>query len=485
MTDASSARCPATLERVLGLAVVLVGIGIGAQKLGDNSFLTHLATGRLMLEDGIVREDVFTWTSGGESVVVQSWLASLIYGVVDEIAGFHGLRLLMAITAGVLAGLAWVLTERNSSLVMRSAVMIPTLWIGLRAWTERPLLIALVLLAVMLVVAEGRGNPRSLVVAGALWISVHGSWPLGLVVLGARWFGGRVDRAVAGESVVADWRDRDAESAIWLGVGVLLAGVANPYGPKLLFFPLDLLGRQDTLRHIAEWQASSFESTWTRAFLLLIVVAVIAARRAGWQRIVPALVMIVLALLSARNIPVAALVMLPLIAYGLPQPRPSDRTYTSSAVHLAATALGALVAVLPIVAVRGHHVDMKRYPIDAVTAMEDLDLSPAAVPVIHQDFVGNYLDIRYGDAGAAWIDDRFELHDAELVDGYLALLNGEPSWTDVLDRYDPTAILWPRERVLVELALGTGEWRVAWQDDDWTVLCALDVPVAPFWMDRF
>jgi hypothetical protein len=243
-----------------------------------------------------------------------------------------------------------------------------------------------------------------------------------------------------------------------------------------LVFPLDLLGRQDTLRHIAEWQASGCESTWTRAFLLLVVVAIVAARRASWQRIVPALVMIVMALLSARNIPVAAIVMLPLLADGLPSPRPQDRGYTTSAVHLASLALLSLILIVPLVAIRGPHVDMKRYPIDAVNAMEDMGVSPGDVPVVHQDFVGNYLDIRYAEAGASWIDDRFELHDAELVDDYLALLNGSPSWDNVLDKYAPTAILWPSDRVLVELAVGTREWTVAWEDDDWTVLCSVSAP---------
>ena len=232
MTDVTTARRPATLERVLGLSVVLVGVGIGAQKLGDNSFLTHLATGRQMLDHGFVREDAFTWTSGGELVVVQSWLASLLYGIVDELGGFHGLRLLMAVSTGALAGLFWLPTDRNSSVLIRAEVMVPPLWVGLHAWTERPLLIAYVLLALMLVIAEGRGDPRWLVVVGFLWISVHGSRPLGLMILGARWFRSRIDRAAGGDPVTAEWRDRDADAAIWLSVGVLLAGIVNPYGPR-------------------------------------------------------------------------------------------------------------------------------------------------------------------------------------------------------------------------------------------------------------
>ena len=81
----------------------------------------------------------------------------------------------------------------------------------------------------------------------------------------------------------------------------------------------------------------------------------------------------------------------------------------------------------------------------------------------------NFLDLRFGPVGATWIDDRFELHDADLVEDYLALLHAEPEWRDVIDRHDPAAVLWERDRVLVEL-LTTDGWSVAWSDDDWVVL---------------
>ena len=88
-------------------------MSIGGRRLGDNSFLTHLATGRETLDNGFVREDVFTWTSAGEPVVVQSWLASTAYAIVDEVGGLSAIRALMAVTAGALAVLCWILTQRS------------------------------------------------------------------------------------------------------------------------------------------------------------------------------------------------------------------------------------------------------------------------------------------------------------------------------------------------------------------------------------
>ncbi|MEM9467528.1 MAG: hypothetical protein AAGA90_19290 [Actinomycetota bacterium] len=463
-----TARPAPALSTVFALAAALVGVGIGAQRLGDNSFLTHLATGRVMLDDGIVREDVFTWTSAGESLTVQSWAASLLFGVVDEIAGFHGLRILMAILAGVLGFLVWQSGRRADSLLTRTAIMVPVFVIGVETWSERPLLVAFVAFTATLVLVERGADHRFLVPIGFVWISVHGSWPLGLVLLGARWIGsmidGRTDGAPAGEAT------RQLRAMIWLGTGMVVGGIVNPYGPRLLFFPLELLGRQEVLQHVAEWKASGFQSTWTRLFLVMVAAAVFAARRAPYVLVVPSVVFVVAALLSARNIPLASMVLVPMLAAGLPAIRGLDGRRRSDANRLAVLGLGVLLVALPLIAVRGPHVELDRYPVDAVNAMEDeLDLSPTQHRVVHQDFVGNYLDLRYGAAGASWIDDRFELHDLELVEDYLALLNGTPEWRAALARHDPDAILWPADRVLVELALADG-WETAWSDDDWVVL---------------
>ena len=455
----------ATLASVVGLGMVLIGVGIGSQRLADNSFLTHLATGREMLDTGIVRHDVFTWTSGGEPIVVQSWLASLVYAVIDDLAGFQGLRMLMAALAGVVAGLAWLLTERAGSLTNRAMIMVPTLLVGVQAWSERPLLFAFALLALTLVIAEGRGNSRWLVLIGMVWVNVHGSWPLGLVLLAARWAGGRLEHRPSG---------RDKESITWLCLGVMIGGVVNPYGPALLLFPFELLGKRDTLTFVAEWQASTFDSLWTRAFLVLVAGLLIAARQAGWRLLVPAVVFVVAAFLSARNIPVAAIVMLPALAAGLPAVRGFDAKRMSSAIDLGAKILILLVVAVPMVAARGPHVDVDRYPVAAVDAMEELGLGPHTVRVIHQDFVGNYLDLRYGSARATWIDDRFELHERQLMLDYVELLDGGPGWQEVLRRHAPDALLWESDRALVELATSVDGWAEVWSDDDWSVLCRPD-----------
>jgi hypothetical protein len=452
---------------LVGLAMAVIGMGFGASRIADNSFLTHLATGREMLDNGVVRNDVFTWTSQGESIVVQSWLASLLYGVVDELAGFHGLRLLTALLGAVLGAMAWRMTKSQPSIVTRVAVMVPTLAIGYLNWGERPLLIAFVFFASMILIAEGDGRPRWLFVIGALWINVHGSWPLGIVYLVARIAGGFGDR---------ENTRRERDSLKYLGVGMLLGGIFNPYGPAMLFFPLDLLGRQEVLSHVVEWQSPSFNSTWTRAFLLMVLGAFAALmQNPKWRHALPTMIFVAAALVGRRNIAVASLVMLPVLAAGLPAIGRLAAARTSEAIRMATFAFAAMLVIIPLTAVSGPHIDVDRFPEDAVTAMElKLGLAPGETRIIHQDFVGNYLDVRYGASGAgvSWIDDRFELHDISLVNDYMALLDAGPAWPEILDRYDAEAILWPSDAALVSLARDIGGWDEVWSDEDWTVLRA-------------
>jgi hypothetical protein len=448
-----------------GLAVVLIGLGLGASRISDNSFLTHLAMGREMLESGIVRSDAFTWTANGESIVAQSWLASLVYATVDNIAGFHGIRLLTAVLAATLAGIAWRLTRTNLSVITRLAIIAPLLAIGRLNWTERPLLVAFAFFALLMMVVEGDGKPRWLLVVGALWVNVHGSWPLGVVYLVARILGGVGDRGAI---------RREVATLRHLGAGILIGGIVNPYGPAMLLFPLRLLGRQEVLSNVVEWQSPSFDSMWTRAFLLMVLASVAALmRHPRWRDALPLMVFVAAGLIARRNIAVAGLVMLPVLARGLPAVGRLYADRTSDAIRLGCLALAGLLLVIPLAAMRGPDVDMERYPVAALNAMEsELELVPGQVRMIHPDYVGNYLDLRYGPVGATWIDDRFELHDPSLVADYLVLLDGSAGWADALGRYDAEVILWPRGAPLVELAGSVGGWTTVWSDEEWVVLCA-------------
>ncbi len=451
------------LGHLIGLLIAGIGFLIGSRRLSDNSFLTHLATGREMIAHGFVHSDVFTWTAEGHHVVVQSWLASAALGLVDKIAGGTGIRLVIALTAAALAGLSWSLTQRSPSVSTRVLVMLPVLVIGAEMWTERPLLLALVLFGLTLLVTEGERSVAGLSIVGFIWVGVHGSWPLGLVLLAARAAGARLDNTSS---------EREVRAFGWLLAGVLVGGTVNPYGPRLLIFPVELLGRRETLSRVTEWGSPSFDATYTKAFLLLLVMMVVSAtRRSNWRSLLPAMVLVLASLMSLRNIPIATLSLLPVLAMGLPPLGDISAADTSKAIRRLGGVLAISLVALPLVTLRGSSFDLSTYPTAAVSAMEDAGISPADEHAIHPDSVGNYIEFRYGPTRAAWIDDRYELHSDSLMSDYFTLVDADTEWRQVLDNTEAGTFIWFTGDPIVQLVRDVAGWKEFWSDDEWTVLC--------------
>jgi hypothetical protein len=203
-----------TTSQAVGVFVVAVGMVAGGRQLFDNSFLTHLATGRLIWDGpGFPHEDPYTFTAVGESWAVQSWFASVIYGGFEKLGGLEAVRVQFAVTGGILAGLCWLLTRPAGDVLRRTVAIFPLLTVAVFGWSHRPYMIGLICLALVLLAADRRFDPRWLVPVGWLWLNTHGGWPLGIGALVLLWIGRRLD----GEDGTTERR-----ALGWLLVGVLV-----------------------------------------------------------------------------------------------------------------------------------------------------------------------------------------------------------------------------------------------------------------------
>ena len=436
------------------------GLWIGLQPLSDNSFLTHLATGRLILDEGIPREDPFTFTAPGVDWVVQSWLMSTVYGVVDEWWGGHGLLLLNATLTTLLAALVWRLSRPADGVIARLGVAALAVAIGTAAWSERPLLVGLLLTGVVILAAQGSLDPRWLLPAMWIWVNAHGSFPLGLALLATLALGRRLDR---------ERPDVELRALLWAVAGTAL-GAVGPLGIEVLLFPLELLSRQDVLRNISEWQAPDFTEGAQRLFLLELVVAVVVlARRPSFRVALPLAVFGAAALLAARNIGVASLVLLPGLAAGLQGLGTIEGDRRAPIFSLAAAAVAILGLFMVVDAGEEPAFALAPYPRAALAWMDGEGLLDDRVRTAAPDFVGNYLEATLGSTGLVFIDDRYDMFPEELTDDYLALLRARPDWDDVLVRRDVRTLVWEHSAPLAAAVRADDDWRVAWGDGRWIV----------------
>jgi hypothetical protein len=463
-----------TIAGVVGGAFVVWGWSIGLGRLSDNSFFTHLATGRLILDGSFPRSDPYSFTAPGEPWVVQSWLASALYAVVDRLGGGDGLRVLTGLLGALLALAAWRLTRPATTLIPRVAVTALVLAVGSTAWSPRPLLFGLAFLALSLLVVQERWPPWILLPAFWAWANTHGSFPLGLLALGALGLGSWLDARRGGGRPVswAGVRAMPEVRALAWAAGGTAAGVIGPLGLQALVFPVRLLQRQDLLREVVEWQSPDFGGAWARLFLLQVVLAVVAlVRRPSWRAAVPFVVFTAAALLAARNIAVASLVLVPGTARGLADLGTITGAARSSIARVGAAAVVAVAGLVTVVRLGEPAYDLRSYPVDALAWLDQQGGLDGETRVATQETVGNYRELLDRADGQVFVDDRIDMYPEPVIRDFLTLLRGRPGWQDVLDDREVDAVLWSRDEPLAQLLAEDPTWRAAYTDGTWAVWC--------------
>ncbi|MDP1819658.1 MAG: hypothetical protein Q8K58_07150 [Acidimicrobiales bacterium] len=461
-----------SLGSAAGVALAVLALRIGLGRLNDNSFFTHLATGRLILDAGDVpTADPYSFTAPGADWVVQSWLASVAYGAVEDLAGGAGLRALMAALTVAVFAVVWRLSRPAQGLLVRLAI--GALVLGVAAggyWAERPLLFGLLALGLTVLAAEDGLGPRWLLPVGSLWVNTHGSFPLGIVYLVVVIVGRRLD----GEAPAIEVR-----ALAWLAGGVA-AGAIGPLGPRILLFPLELLQRQDLLSHVVEWQAPPFRSVGDRLFLLQVMVALLAlVRRPRYRDGLVVAVFLAAALLGSRNVAVASLVFVPVLARAWPEVgslRSDDRSPASRIVGVAAAALfvGLLAGQLG-----GRHFELSGYPVASLDYLEDRRVDLTDVRLGAPERVGNLLELRDGPRAEVFYDDRFDMYPEDVSDDVVRLLAGRPGSLEVLDRFDLDLVLWPRNASVATILDASPAWRVLRREPDWLLFCREGAALGP------
>ena len=433
--------------------------------MGDNSALTHLATGRLILEDGIPRHDPFSFTAPGHPWTVASWLVSIGMAAAERLAGGNGIQLAHALLTLCLGALAWRLTRPAGVLAGRIIAVAVVLLLGSSAWPERPLLVALVLFAVVIATVESEGSVSPWLVAPVMWVwvNVHGSFPLCLLYLVVRLIGRKLDGAAPG-------RLPALTGAAVLGA---LAGALNPLGPRLLVFPLELLGRHDVLKRVEEWRSPDFSSPESLLLLAAVMVSLfMAGRRGSFEDGIPVLLFGVAACLAIRNLAYASLVVTPALARGLQGLGSIRGEQRSRVTGVAGAVVMAFAVVVTTVYLQGPAYELDRYPVRQLDWMEARGLLGERIAT--QDFVGNFLTARGGPKAKVFFDDRFDMYPLPVIQDSLVLLDGREGWQRPLRARHVDVVLWRRGQPLAGLLALDPGWRVVRRDKTWIIAVRVD-----------
>jgi hypothetical protein len=479
-----------TLDHVyIVAALVMLALRPLMTVVRPNDFWWHMAMARETLAHGAIpAADMFSFTRAGELFFNQAWLAQLLmYGLFS--AG--GLPLVLIVQALVIAlayGLLLRLCVIRSGRLRLSValLLLAAMPLSFDNWTVRPQSYVFPIFAVFLTVLTehriGRASrlwllPPLMVV----WVNMHGSFALGLALIGIS-FGGEWLRSLRASIAARPLPGWQRPYLIW-GAATALATLVNPAGPGALRYVSNLIGSNQVTQLVTEWAPPDIRDLSGAIFFLFVMVCgtvlIYAKRKPELTDMLLFGAFLWLALGATRNIVWFGFVATPLLAMQaatlLPPPR-ERRFQGSPAVN------GALVGVLALLLLLGLpwvkpalalppeiggllHEDT---PVAATERLRELPERPERL--FHAMSYGSYL-IWAAPEQKVFIDPRIELYPFEQWLDYIALSAGRDAGELAAKyRIDGFLLSKTEQRRLIERLRGDAAWAMAYEDDQTVLL---------------
>ena len=403
--------CARILVRLPGWfwAAVIVGVLVvlqGNNLLLDTDTFWQIKVGEWILaQHAVPHVDIYSWTRAGAPWTSSSWLSQVLFAAAYQLAGWPGVVAVSALAIAAAFALVVRLLSSRISVAASGVVAMVAFALAQHHLLARPHVLAMPIMvawvAGLIAAADRRAAPSPwLLPLLALWANLHGSFLLGLVLVGpigldALWN--------------AQARQRKMLALKWalFGMGALIACCATPYGWDTLFAARKILELGGVLAVISEWAPVSFEQV--SAFEICLLLAIAAVLYLGVTlpptRILLALALLHMALSHDRHIEVFAL-LLPLVLltpladrFGCPRnAAPASRRAATIAAVVAAMLLIVGVAALRPIRLAA---DERYQP--AIAALRAQNVTR----VFNEDMLGGYMIWK---GMAPFIDGRSELY---------------------------------------------------------------------------
>jgi hypothetical protein len=469
--------------------------------LSDSDTGWHIRTGEWILRNHQVpTRDLFSFTKNGQTWFAWEWLSDLAMGWLHS---YGGLPAVIFASFVVLCATSLALYRTTVAESGQRLVSFLLTWLAMGAatvhWLARPHLITPLMAGLFcgqLNRVERGFNRWLLVVLPALtvfWVNLHGGFFVGIVLVLT------YGVAAAGEQVLhigrRDGWGRAGAYALTAG-SCVLASLVNPYGYHLHMHVIEYLGSPFYLQYISEFRPVDFHWQSASYFETLLILAVAAALwHLGKGRLVHVLLPLAwthLALLSARNVPVFAVVTLPSIAIAIGEWTGfAEHRWQANRLGDAARAVAevendlagiagrirvrmALVPALGMI-VMGFQLahpgrisrlraefDPTQFPVEAASFIEHD--TGSAMKLFCSWQWGGYLIYRLWPSIKVFNDGRTDFYGPALVKEGLRAWQVAPDWSNILARYRVNTVLLPVDSALAGLLRERRDWKLVYED---------------------
>jgi hypothetical protein len=510
----------------VALFCLLIFTNLSSRLLGDAGIGWHIRTGQLILSThSIPQVDPFSSSLPGHAWFAWEWLFDLFVGWLDAAAGLNGVVVLAALVIALTFSLAfrWLVSHGTNILVALILVLLAACS-SMIHFFARPHIFSWLLTVLWFWILDSSESSDSAVntaLSGApeakvdskliwllpvtmlLWVSLHGGFLIGFVLLAIYWIGAAWRWLKPAQSSFDDTLSKlrvgqHLKTLTLVGVLSSAATFANPYGPNLHIHIYRYLSNHFLMDHIDEFQSPNFHLIAQECFaglLLLTLLALAAsarrARRIGVSQGLIILFAVYSGLYASRNIPVSSLLLILVVAPALSGfagqvadsqgQAPSRitkyaqffRRMHSIELNLRGHAWPTVVLMLSgWILIHGGNLgptklidarfDAKRFPVAGVDFINNRNI---AGPIFTPDSWGGYVIYRLYPRSKVVIDDRHDFYGEAFLRSYLKTIHLEPGWQDFLEQYPARVLIVPKGSALANILIETKDWRSVYRDD--------------------
>jgi hypothetical protein len=439
------------------LAPALVFIATIADRNYHTDLWHHLARGRVIVAEGrLLNEDRFTYTVSGRPFQDVNWGWQVLFYRLHTLGGLPLVQTvnsaILAVMMALLVVLAW---RRCGCLIAASAVCLLAFFGLWQLLIIRPQTLSLLLFVLQYGILEEAIYRRWFLfippLIMAIWVNVHGGFPIGLVLIG-----GYVAACAIEQSWTSPERPR-RQLRGWLLclLASLTATLANPYGWRVYEY-VSLTSKMASGRPIDEWLPPSLHllagKIWALSLLFLLIGLAFSRRRPAVRDICLLCVFLPLACGSVRMIAWWLLLCTPILAAQLTalwprlrqfdagddQPSLGNALACGSLVFVMVLSLPWLEAFNPILS-RPERAYRTETDLQAIA--ERLRTEGNGGRIFTRFAWGEYLGWSLSPDFTVFIDGRIEIIPDDVWRQYTAVTRGRADWETILAHYDVDYLL--------------------------------------------
>lgn len=437
-------------------------------KLGETIWNTH----------AVPRTDTFSFTTNHHSYIPHEWLSQLTIYAAFRFGGYTGLMLWLCVIASLVAltgyALCWLYSGSGRVAFLGALGIWFFATIGFSIRSE--LLGHFFLICELLILCLGRirGSRWFFLLPPlfAIWVNCHGSFFFGIAVIAIILFCSLFEFR-AGLLASTRWPKSDRNRlAACLGLSVAALFI-NPVGPKLIWYPLDLMFKQQlNLGIITEWQPTPFDDMRAWGLLLfaglLLLLPMMKRIEITLQELVLTALVFGSAVQHQRMLVIFGIVAMPVIcrmvALGRYKHTPErDRLVLNGLILLLATT--AITVGFP----RSRNLIEQVNAANPVKALEFVRKSGLSGRMLNDYDAGGYL-IWAAPEHPDFIDGRADIFEwTGVFKDYLrwTMLREDPRV--ILDKYRIAFCVLPRRAPISQAMQLVPGWKSLYSDDMWVV----------------